>query len=213
MIADVDATVAAWLSRFVPDIEIAFAPPPDDGPVASTPRRLTLTAFLSDVREDLDSGEPGWIAMRDPQGVVVGRRPPNRSYRLTYLLFACGTDPVAEHEVLGRVLAGSLLEEVLPDEVLRGLMRSAEAPLSARCARAGHPSDTRELWAAWGIRPRTTLELSILAPMPPPMVHEVAPPPRHLDLAATRVAGQSLPPSGIRQVLDPPARTARVTED
>jgi hypothetical protein len=210
VIADVDATIAAWLGRLAPELDVTFTPPADKP--ASTAKRAptTLTAFLYDVREDPDAGTPGWTGLRGDDGVLVGRQHPSRAYRFSYLLIASGADPLDEHEALGRVLTGSLLNEVVAEEDLAGQLKAADGPVLVRCAPAARSVDARDLWAAWGIRPRTSLELSVSAPMPPPLVLEVAEPPSHVDLGARRLS----PAREAVAVDGPPrGRTTQVREE
>lgn len=211
VIADVDQTVAAWLGRFVPKTKVVFTPPPDSTSSSAKRSPSVLAVVLCDIREEPAAGEPGWSSMRDATGVTIGRRAPSRTYRLTYLLLACGRDPLEEHRVLGQVLAGSLLDEVVADDLLAGRLSTIDGVVTARCAPHQGTVDTRWLWPAWGIHPRATLELSVVAPMPQDLVVEVALPPSSVDLGVGR-----LPP--VRRSAevngDPPRRPeARITED
>jgi hypothetical protein len=210
VIADVDATVVAWLARLVPDADIALAPPDADDS-SSQRKRPTLTAFLHDVREDPDAGVSGWTSLRDDGGVVVGRQHPTRAYRFAYLLIAFGADAAREHETLGRVLTGSVLNEVVADEHLAGPLKDAEGPALIRCAPAARSVDARDLWAAWGLRPRTYLELSVCVPMPPQHIVETPAPPTRLDLGARPLAAiESSDPNESRDVaMRRPARQVR----
>jgi hypothetical protein len=210
VIADVDATIASWLGRLAPELDVAFTPPPDKSGSAPKRARTTVTVFLYDVREDPDAGTPGWTGLRSDDGVLVGRQHPSRAYHFSYLLIASGPDPLEEHEALGRILSGSLLNEVVAEEDLAGQMKAADGPVVVRCAPAVRSVDAHDLWTAWGIRPRTTLELSVRAPMPPPLVIEVAEPPSHVDLEARHLS----PDREAAAVNGSPRdRTARVREE
>jgi hypothetical protein len=183
VIRDVDATLTAWLSSLLPRVTVACEAPPE---IAAPPKAPRLSLFLDDVREDPDSGTAGWAPLRGEDGVVVGRLPPAKSYRLVYLLIAQALDASAEHDILGRVLAGTALHEAVPSEFLTdGLAETGQAVL-VRCAPASRTIDPRELWAGWGVAPRTTLELSVLAPLPLSFVADVASPPKHIELGAQR---------------------------
>jgi len=212
VIADVDATIAAWARRLLPDVEIAFTPPEEEK--RADRKRDTLVVLLHSVREDLDAGSPGWTSLRNDSGVVVGRAVPTRAYRLTYLLIACAKETAGEHEMLGRLLAGSMLDDVVPPDLVAGQMKAAESPIVIRCAPAQSSVELREawstLWSAWGMRPRTMLELSVLAPMPPGLVQAVAEPPAEIALGVERLP--SVPPvrRGEHDGLSRP--TARITE-
>lgn len=209
MIADIDASLMAWLARSLPDVQIVLGPPAED-PARSGTTDLTLMLYLGQIREELDSAEPGWSAVRDSLGVVTGRQAPTRSYRLSYLLVPLSTDPLAEHQVLGQILASSALDGVLPDEVLRGSLLEVEHPIMMRAAPPQASVDTRDIWASWGLRPRATLELSVLAAMPPSAVSEVAAAPAHVEMGSSRLPSTPQPkPEPDRSV---PRPTHRIKE-
>jgi hypothetical protein len=217
VIADVDATLAAWAGQFLPDVEIASSPPVDDGKRTGR-QRDTHVVLLYDVREYLYAGAPGWTSQRDESGLVVGRTLPTRAYRLTYLLIACGKDTAAEHAMLGRLLAGSNLDDVVPADLLAGELKSSETQIILRCAPAHVSIEVRRLWdtlwAAWGLRPRSMLELSVLAPMPPGVVQAVAEPPAQIALGVDRIAAAPAVPGAPHDGYDRTRRrpTARITE-
>src|SRR3954469_43242 len=143
MIADIDATVARWMQRLAPDLDVVFSAPSDTPDV---PERVVVTAFLHDVREDPDAGIPGWTSVRDEAGAVVGRQQPTRAYRFSYLLVATGPDTTHEHEALGRILSGSVLNEVVGEVDLAGQLPAAEGPVVVRCAPHSRSIDPHQLW-------------------------------------------------------------------
>lgn len=192
VIADVDASLMAWLSGLLPDVRIVLAPPAED-PAGSGSKDVTLMVFLGQIREELDSVEPSWSSVRDAQGVVTGRRAPTRSYRLSYLLVAFSSDPLAEHRVLGQVLSGSALDWVLPEAALRGSLLEIEQPVMVRAAPPHSSVDTHDIWTAWGLRPRATLELSVLTQLPPFTLAGVVAPPGHVEMGAARLPGVPQP--------------------
>jgi hypothetical protein len=183
VIRDVDATLAAWLARHVPGVRISFAPP---GHETAKGGAAVLSVHLYGVREDADGSLSGWDVVRDQKGVVVGRTPPSRRYRLTYLLVATAADTLTEHDVLGRVLAGAVQDEVVPQEFLAGELVHAERDVLVRCAPATGTADPQHLWATWDCPARTALELSVLAPMPMSFLLSAPPPPSHIDLRTSR---------------------------
>jgi hypothetical protein len=215
VIADLDATIANWLEQFLPDTDIVFDAPagwtPAAGPAATTDRTL-LWVFLHDIRQELDAGAAGWSSMRDDSGVVVGRMPPRRSYRLTYLLVPLVERTVDEHRLLGQVLAGALRHEVVAVHLLAGTMRGSEEPVLARVAPAAPSIDQQQFWAAWELAPRTSLELSVLAPMPPERMEPVAGPPSRVDVGAERLAPAQRPPARADDAPGRPRPVGRVTE-
>lgn len=190
VIADVDATLAAWLGGLVPDVRLSFAPPGGEPPAPGRSRSATagkaeppvLSVLLHAVREDPDGSLAGWDEVRDEHGVMVGRTPPPRRYRLTYLLVATATEPLAEHEVLGSVLVGAARDEVVPGAHLAGALAHADGPVLVRCAPPAGTADAQHLWASWGCPARLALELTVLAPMPTSFLLAAAPPPARVEL-------------------------------
>ena len=192
VIRDVDASLEGWLGGLVPDVRISFEPPVAPTRASGAKGKdgarpaVTLSVLLYDVREDPDGSLSGWDEVRDQRGVVVGRTPPPKRYRLTYLLVATAADPLAEHEVLGRVLAGAARDEVVPTGHLAGEMVHAEHDMLVRCAPATGTADPQHLWSTWDCPARAALELSVLVPMPMALLVAVPPPPAHLDLHTAR---------------------------
>lgn len=209
MIADVDLTIAAWLQRFVPKAGIVFAPvPTPDRPAKRG--SVTLALVLVDIGEDPSCGEPGWSSVRDATGVMIGRGAPTRSYRLTYLIVPTAADPLDEHRLLGQVLAGSQLEELVPQDLLVGDLAAVQARVTARCAPHTRIVDPSVLWGPWGISPRASLELTVVAPLPQQLVQDVASPPSSVDLGVGRL------PAHPRQADSVPRRArvkARISEE
>jgi hypothetical protein len=192
MIADVDASLMAWLAGFLPGVGIVLAPPMAE-PGASGAGDVSLLLFLGGIREELDAAEPGWSAVRDEHGMVTGRRAPTRSYRLSYLMVPFSSDPLAEHRVLGQILIGSALGGVLPEESLRGSLLEVEQPVLVRAAPPHQSVDLHDIWSAWGLRPRATLELSVLAQLPPFALAAVAGAPGHVEMGVARLPGVPQP--------------------
>ncbi|MGH8574430.1 MAG: Pvc16 family protein, partial [Gammaproteobacteria bacterium] len=107
MLRDVDISLAAWLSGFLPPgTDVVFDLPSFDGPSARPDDRVVLALHLHDVREEGELTPGDWNELRNDEGRLVGRLPPQRRYRLTYLLTAWAADTLDEHELLGTVLAG-----------------------------------------------------------------------------------------------------------
>lgn len=179
MLRDVDVSLAAWLATYLPpggDIVFDIATPPAPPAVA---------LYLHDVREEAELTPGNWSDVRGDGGVLVGRIPPQRRYRMTYLITAWAADTLAEHEILGNVLAGCAMHHVVPPDALRGCLADGDQVVMVRCAPFDRACDPRELWAAWRLPPRTTLELSVLAALPVAALVELAAPPRNLDLHTT----------------------------
>jgi hypothetical protein len=186
VIRDLDATLAGWLGSLLPGTTISFEPPGTvEPPSAKAAKGGVLSLFLDDVRMDSDASDAGWASLRGEDGVVVGRVPPTRRYRFAYILVAQAADALAEHDLLGRVMSGAALHEVVPAEHLAGDLAHAEGSVLVRCAPPKRWADPEHLWRAWGVAPRATLELSVLAPLLMPYIMDVAQPPSRLDLGTS----------------------------
>jgi hypothetical protein len=179
VLRDVDVSLASWLTGYLPEggsIGFDIASPPD-------PPALGL--YLHDVREEAELTPGSWSDVRGDDGVLVGRLPPQRRYRMTYLVTAWARDTLAEHEILGNVLAGCALHHVVPAASLVGCLAEDGQAVMVRCAPHDRACDPRELWAAWRIPPRTALELSVLAALPVSALVEMVAPPRRVGLNST----------------------------
>lgn len=219
VLSDADDSLAGWLATLVPagTAVALFGPDPSE----DTPRPRaetgagTLLVHLHRVRESPDGSGAGWNELRSAEGAVVGRVPPTRRYRLTYLLTAVATDVRTEHDILGHVLSGSAATEVVPAAHLRGSLAvdAGGEPVAvlARCAPEESFVDPAVLWAAWRIAPRASLEMSLLVPMPQSYVGKVPDAPREIDLQSSRrEPPPELATSGPRSM---PRRRAQVSED
>jgi hypothetical protein len=184
VLRDVDQSLTGWLTDLLPGVRVGCEPPVPRTPSAGAEAAVHL--HLHAVREDPGGSTVGWSDLRDGDGVVVGRLPPSRRFRLNYLLLPDARDTSAEHDLLGRVLAASALSETLPPEFLVGPLAEAHSTVLVRCAPSSPAVDTTHLWAAWGVTPRATLELSVLAPLPLAYLEEVAAAPSAFHLGARR---------------------------
>ena len=210
VIRDLDVTLAGWLGALLPGVSISFEPP---GPGGAHTKRAApvgcLAVVLLGVREEADGSLSGWAELRADDGLVMGRVPPSRRYRFTYLLVAQAADALTEHEVLGRVLSGAALHEVVPVEHLRGSLEGAEHAVIVRCAPATGSIDSQQVWGVLGTTPRASLELSVLAPLPLAALLDVAAAPRHIELGAGWVPSDG---SGTDQQEPPLRPTRRIQE-
>lgn len=95
--------MAEWLGTVLPrGTELRFdAPDSRWGERPSGP--LMVDVFLHGIQQDSAGRSSTWSDVRDADGRVIGRQPPVRHFRLTYLLTAwatadgLGTDPGAGH--------------------------------------------------------------------------------------------------------------------
>jgi hypothetical protein len=210
VIRDVDETVSAWLAELLPGVAISFESPPPREERKGRAAGPTLWLHLHHVRADPDGSTVGTRSLRGDDGVVIGRVPAIRRFRLIYVLTAHAADTLTEHDILGNVLARSAVYEVIPDEFLRGSLAVAERGVHVRCAPAEREVDLRELWGAFRIAPHTALELSVLAPLTSEYVEEVAAPPSRLEMGSGRLPGRPVPEAGPQQARPRPA--AQVSE-
>lgn len=86
MIAPIDEQVRDWLKNVAGDATISFSRPSDEA------AELVLFVYLFDIER--------------PAAVPSGRIPPMQ-LRLGYLVSSCGPDPIAAHELLGKVIAAA----------------------------------------------------------------------------------------------------------
>lgn len=191
MIRDVDETVRGWLAGLLEGVDITFDPPGAWVDPGSAP---TLSLHLYDVREDSSSSTAAWDDIRNAEGVLVGRYPPLRRYRFTFLVTAFAGDTLMEHGLLGDVLVATAGDAYVPDPYLAGCLVDMRGCVMVRCA-PDRGVDTHELWVAWRIPPRTALELTLLVPMPTAMIEVAGSPPSHIDLR-TGNGGPAQAPSG-----------------
>jgi hypothetical protein len=181
MIWDVDESVRAWLSRYLPaGVPVVFDPVER----CESARGELLSAFLYDIEDDPTGGTATWQDFRDAAGQVIGRRPPGRRYRFTYLLTACGPDGAREHQLLGAVLAGCSGSGVLPPDCAVGVVAQAEQSIIVRSA--------PEISASWVHRDmpsRTAFRLQLLVPYLPEVQMDLEPAPRELLLGSDSFEG------------------------
>lgn len=222
MIRDVDESLCAWLGEMVAEmvsgtddaVSVTVGLPSAEEGRTSGP---ALFLYLASVRQDSEGSLAAWDAVRADDELTVGRTPPLRRYRLAYLVVPQAPDAATEHELLGRVLAGGALSDVVPEEHLRGSLADAVRDVLVVCAPAEAQADTGALWLAWGLAPRAAVELSVLAPLPMGYVAAVAAPPSEILVGAARrepvTAGAASRGEGAsRAPLRPPPR-GRISED
>src|SRR5215469_3747391 len=149
MIQDVDEALRTLVRREAlpgTDVDVAF-----DAPTREWSARRnapTLDLYLYDIREDLQRREVMWQAFRDAEGFVSSRQPPPRYYKLSYLVTAWTQRPEDEHRLLSAVLSCFVRHERLPDDVLSGAGRRAEAVARPRRRRPARGRPHRDPGAA-----------------------------------------------------------------
>jgi hypothetical protein len=188
VIDEVDECLRSLLERALGDDKAAIAfDPPSAEWVAGLDGPL-LDLFLYDVREELGGRTGDWEDVRDDRGVVTARRAPARRYRLSYMVSAWATCPEAEHRLLWRVLEAAPEQETIPAEFLPDRLRDQREPVTVQVAVPGPGTGVPAsgLWSALGTRPRTSLEIVVLAPLAVPPAPGVSRAPRRIDLDVGR---------------------------
>jgi hypothetical protein len=144
-------------------VEISFeAPTREWGTKRSVP---TLDLYLYDVREDLTRREVQWVEVRDANGRVVGRRPPPRRYRLSYLVTAWTQRPEDEHRLLSACLGTFLRHETLPPPDLAGALVDQPIPVELEVALPPGPDRSlADVWTALGGELKPSLDLVATVP-------------------------------------------------
>lgn len=190
----VDASLRALLEDAFGDEKVAIAFEAPTPEWVAEQRDQVLDLFLYDVRPVLEGRVGEAEDVRDERGLVIGRQPPPRTYRLSYLVSAWAARPEQEHRILGRVLDAVPDHDALPAAFLEGRLGEQGLPVSldlgADHAGPGHPA----IWGALGTAARTALDLRVVASVVPPLQTALAAPAVRLDLGLSREDGGVAPP-------------------
>jgi hypothetical protein len=128
MIDDVDASLRAMLeAAFGRGTTIRFEPPTPEW--SDTLKGATIDLFLYDITEDTERRSSDWEDFRGDDGRVIGRQPPVRYYRLSYLA-TWGRKP-RRHACSGVCCPGVVLR-VLPGNPRRGGVTGAGEVVPSR---------------------------------------------------------------------------------
>src|SRR2546425_12621778 len=120
MIHDVDESLRTLVRRDVlngANIEVSFEAPTRDW--SSRRNSPTLNLYLYDIHEDLQRREVQHEEIRGDNGRVIGRRPPPRRFKLSYLVTAWTQRPEDEHPLPPAVPSCLLPIDPRPPAVLR----------------------------------------------------------------------------------------------
>ncbi|MGH3156630.1 MAG: Pvc16 family protein [Streptosporangiaceae bacterium] len=187
MLRDLDLSVAAFLRGLLPSgTAIQFGAPDPSWAQATAQAPVTgplLDAFLYDVREAQPPASDGTMA-RDSGGRATGWQPPVRRYRVSYLLTAW--PDTSEHELLGAILVGSATQAAIPPECLTGILAGTGETVPLTLAAADRAADATRLWGGLGVKARAALDLMVIAPVVPPLLTELAPAPRAVEVGVAR---------------------------
>lgn len=159
-------------------IRVDLEPPTKDWAARRTGPVLNL--FLNDIREDTQRRTADVIEVKDDKGIVVARRPAERTFMFSYALSAWTSRPEDDHSLLGAALANLLQREYLPEELCDGAL--------AELARVGRPALLRvggvlyserlvtELWTAIGGEFRPVIAVTVSTVIPAGLPTPAGPP-------------------------------------
>jgi hypothetical protein len=195
MLRDLDLSVADFLSSLLPAGAAVRLGPPQQAAQAAARGAPVLGAFLYDVREAQAPAADGMLA-RDQDGRPAGWQRPVHRYQVSYLLMAWPGRPDGageraddggdEHELLGSVLTGCAVAVAIPPGCLHGVLAEAGEPVPLVCAGADRVADAAQLWPALGVPARAALDLRVVAPVVPPLLTDLAPAVRGMDVGVQR---------------------------
>ncbi len=188
MIADADRSLSNFLvSMLDSGTSVTFETPTDDW--AKAVKRPAVSCFLHRVVEDIGRRAADWSDERKPDGRVGGRQPPVRHYQLHYQVSAWAKTVEDEHRLLGRVMEACLAGEIVAAEHLAGVLEGEEQPLLVRL---GVPvpdpgPQAHDVWSSLGMPLRASLELTLVAPLRPALVTDIAPPAEELSMLMEKI--------------------------
>ncbi len=179
MIELFDETLKALVEREVVgdggQVEVAFEAPTKEW--AARRNAPTLDLYLYDIREDLDRRETQWEPVRNERGDKVGRQPPGRRFRLSYLVTAWTQRPEDEHRLLSACLRTFLRHEALPPDRLTGALSRQPLPVLLTVGYPPGPDRSlADVWSALGGELKPSLDLVATVPFPVEILEEAAKP-------------------------------------
>jgi len=195
---DVDASLAAMLTRHLPEGTTVSFEAPCLAWVDAPPGKQVVNAFLYNLREEPDGRAADWEDVRDERGRVLGRQPPARRYELSYLVTAWAGDAALEHRLLSDVLRMAFAGEALPADCRVGSLAETGRPVLLRVVRQDPPHPPARVWADLGLPPRLVVDVAVSAPLVPPLVTELAPPAEGMHLGIGRGGPGGFVPTGPR---------------
>ena len=223
MLTEIDKALVTLLSTQTylnERVKVELDPPTKDW--AARRSGPVLNLFLNDIREDSARRTADIIDVKDDKGIIVARRPAERTFMFSYAVSAWTSRPEDDHALLGAALTNLLQREYIPEDLCEGTL--------AELARIGRPAIVRvggvlyserlvtELWSSIGgeFRPIIALTVSTVIPagMPTPAGPRQTAPPQFTigdtrDGATSVVRGAApVPPSQERDnaPASPPTR-------
>jgi hypothetical protein len=209
VINDVDSALRGLLVLCLDDdkAQVAFeAPTPvwaagQDGP--------TVNLFLTDICEETEGQTGDWEDVRNSEGRVIGRQPPPRRYRLSYVLSVWADQAEDEHRLLGHILETLPERPAIPADLLPGRLRDQGMPVTLRLGEGGAATPATDLFTALGSAPRATCRLTVIVPILPPLETQLEKPAARFDLGVRKEPAHERPvPRQAKRWSDP-----RITEE
>lgn len=176
MIHHVDAAVTALVRSALPDdVDVRVDQP------GAEPAGDAVLVFLHRVVEDVAARAASWSDELDERGRVVARTLPPRRYRFCYAVTAWAGDRTVEHARLGAVLDTLACLLHVPVECLPPHLRSGP-PVDLDVAHPDLPGLSADVWAAFGVPPRSFLDVVLSVTLTPKVVTPLPAPPGEVDL-------------------------------
>jgi len=178
VIHDVDASLSALLAAEAlngTEAEVLFDAPTKDW--AARRNSPTVDVFLYDIREDVSRRDQMAQPVRGADGRVVGREPPPRRFKLSYLLTVWTRRPEDEHRLLAQLLTTLVRYDRIPDAHLRGELAGQPLPVILNLALP--PTQDRSLsdiWGALGGELKPSIDLVAIAPLDAGRTRQAGPP-------------------------------------
>jgi hypothetical protein len=171
MIGDVDAALSRMLGEETypgETIQVDLDPPTKDW--AARRSGPVLNLFLNDVREDTRRRKANYQEVTNDKGVVISRRPSERTFMFTYALSAWTSRPADDHHLLGAAMVSLLQHEHIPQEYTSGALavitnRFRPAILNVGGVMFSERLAT-ELWSAVGGEYRPILAITVSVEIP-----------------------------------------------
>ena len=200
MLPEIDKALVTLLSSQTyanERVKVDLDPPTKDWAARRTGPVLNL--FLNDIREDTERRTADIIDVKDDKGIIVARRPAERTFMFSYAVSAWTSRTEDDHALLGAALTNLLQREYLPEDMCEGTL--------AELARLGRPAMIRvggvlyserlvtELWSAIGGEFRPIIALTVSTVMPAGMPTPAGPPqsaPPQFTFGNTRDGGTSV---------------------
>lgn len=200
MLPEIDKALVTLLSTQTylnERVKVELDPPTKDWAARRTGPVLNL--FLNDIREDTERRTADIVEVKDDKGIIVARRPAERTFMFSYAVSAWTSRPEDDHALLGAALANLLHREYLPEDLCEGTL--------AELARIGRPAMIRvggvlysdrlvtELWSSIGGEFRPIIAVTVSTVIPAGLPTPAGPPqtaPPQFTFQDTRDGGTSV---------------------